>query len=146
MNTAADKLRSNLAAQLQASREIEDLIEQEQAALRVRAWPQVQAHALAQAGPVQRLQNLHRDLLVQAGTRTPAEHVQSLGQEAAWNDLLASAARLQQANRESRALLDAQQSKVESALRLLRPGSESSLYGRNGRRGLSAPSLRLASA
>ncbi len=146
MITPTDKLKSNLAAQLAAIAELERLVTTEQSALRARDWSKVESLANEKQGPVTRLQNLYRDLLVQAGRHAIGDIVGANGVWQSWTDLLDAAARLQRANRESMALLEAHKGKAESALGLLRPSADARLYGRNGRTGLSAGTQRLASA
>jgi flagellar biosynthesis/type III secretory pathway chaperone len=143
----AERLRSNLAAQQAAAETLSDLAACERERLLARDWDAILRLCEDKHAQVQRLQTLARELDALCAGQPVAEVMAAQALSEPYGRLLERAAQLQRANREARALLDHHQARVGTALRLLKRGDSTGLYGRNGHAG--APGSlrqRLASA
>ncbi len=147
------RLADNLAAHLDCSQLLLTTLEHEHHALlandvgsleQLTATKAAAAHRLAELGGA-----LNR-LRSESGVRTIEELLARLDSSGAsrarWQELIDLAARCSDANRGNAALLDARQSQIRSALRLLGQGAAPSTYGRYGTAGVAHASRALGLA
>lgn len=126
-----DRLRTNLAAQTVAAQEMDALLTRERERIGARDWPAVQGIASEKSAVATRLQNLMRELLAATGD-APGTRLAALGLKDEWDALLDRARRLQDANRESRVLLDRHHARASAALQMLNRGTVTPTYSRHG--------------
>lgn len=126
--------------------ELEALLAAERERLIARDWDAVLNLSTAKESLVQRLQAQARELEAVCGGQPPGDTLARAGLSVAYAELRDRSARLQRANRESRALLDHHRARVDTALRLMNRGDAIGLYGRDGYAGAGSSSRRLASA
>lgn len=144
--TLAERLRTNLAAQTASATELEALLTQERERLMARDWEAILQLTQDKERLIQRLQSQGRELEQLAAGQPLATVIENAGLTPAKAALHDQAARLQRANRESRALFDHHQSRVGTALRLLNRGDNAGTYGRSGYTGAGRLSQRIAQA
>lgn len=140
------RLRAALDALTPLADELGGLLATERACLVARDWEAVLRLADDKDRLVQRLQAQTRELEQACEGRTPEQAFTAAGLGDAHAALRAHAARLQHANRESRALLDHHRARVDTALRLMNRNDATGLYGRDGYAGAIRAGQRIASA
>lgn len=140
------RLRAALDALSPLADELGTLLAAERERLVARDWEVVLRLADDKDALVQRLQTRTRELEQACEGRTPEEAFAAAGLSDAHASLRERAARLQHANRESRALLDNHRARVDTALRLMNRNDATGLYGRDGYAGTGNTRQRLASA
>lgn len=142
----AARLRAALDALTPLADELGGLLARERERLVARDWEAVLRLADEKDRLVQRLQSQSRELENACGGRPAEQAFAAAGLAEAHAVLRDHAARLQHANRESRALLDHHRARVDTALRLMNRNDAVGLYGRDGYAGASRPGQRIASA
>ena len=140
------RLRAALDAITPLADELGVLLGAERERLVARDWEAVLRLADDKDRLVQQLQARTRELELACAGRSPEAAFTAAGLSDAHAQLREHAARLQHANRESRALLDHHRARVDTALRLMNRHDTAGLYGRDGYAGSSRPGQRLASA
>lgn len=143
---ATTRLRAALDALSPLADELGGLLASERERLVARDWEAVLRLADDKDRLVQRLQQRTHELVQACEGRPPEEAFARAGLGEAHAALREHAARLQHANRESRALLDHHRARVDTALRLMNRHDSTGLYGRDGYAGSSRPGQRIASA
>lgn len=144
--TLTERLRANLAAQTTNASELETLLSQERERLIARDWEAVLHLSEHKERLIVRLSAQGRELAQLAAGDAINTVLDANGLSSMQAALHEQAARLQRANRESRALLDHHQSRVGTALRLLQRGDGAGTYGRSGFSGNGRLSMKLAQA
>ena len=142
----ATRLRAALDALTPLADELGTLLAAERERLVARDWEAVLRLADDKDRLVQRLQVQTRELEQACEGRSPEEAFAAAGLAAPHAALREHAARLQHANRESRALLDHHRARVDTALRMMNRNDATGLYGRDGYAGAPRPGQRIASA
>lgn len=140
-------LRRNLDAQQAAAEALDQLLHREREAILARNWQELLESSRSKEAAVGRLQTLQAELRTLAGgdDDLPAR-IDALGLGAERQRLKGLAERLQDANRESRTLLQHAQARIGAALQVLQRGAGPTLYGRHGQTGIGRTGRVLAAA
>lgn len=146
MSTLSETLRRNLDTQYELAKQLDTLLQRERDAILARQWSELIPISQDKQVCVSKLQGLHAELARQAGSQPMGRWLQAHGLADEHTALMQVAANLAQRNREAYGLLERQQQRVGTALRLLGSSGAPALYGRRGLSPASAPRRSWAAA